>query len=149
MTINKRAKNTRLRGSKTHGGGSMKKRRGAGHRGGRGKAGSGKRGDGKKPMYWKDLKYFGKKKFTVPGKQENVALTVHSLESELDTLVSKKLASLEKNLYKINLTEQGIYKLLGTGVINKKVEVTVDKASEKAISKVEKAGGKVILPSQE
>ena len=52
-----RKKNTRQRGSKTHGCGSMKKRRGAGHRGGRGAAGSGKRGDCKKPSIWKNKKY--------------------------------------------------------------------------------------------
>jgi large subunit ribosomal protein L15 len=60
---NKRSKQSRNRGSHTHGGGSMKKRRGAGSRGGKGKAGSGKRGDAKKPMYWKDKNYFGKKGF--------------------------------------------------------------------------------------
>ena len=53
MTLNKRKKATRQRGSKTHGWGSMKKHRGAGNRGGRGRAGSGKRGDAKKPSYQK------------------------------------------------------------------------------------------------
>ena len=48
MVINKSKKKLKYRGSKTHGCGSMKKRRGAGHRGGRGAAGSGKRGDTKK-----------------------------------------------------------------------------------------------------
>ena len=58
MVVNKLKKKVKYRGSKTHGCGSMKKRRGAGHRGGRGAAGSGKRGDAKKPSIWNE-KYFG------------------------------------------------------------------------------------------
>ena len=60
MTINKRKKNSRQRGSWTHGWGSKKKHRGAGHRGGKGNAGTGKKGDAKKPKIWKNKKYFGK-----------------------------------------------------------------------------------------
>ena len=60
MTVNKRTKSSRDRGSKTHGCGSMKKRRGAGNRGGRGMAGTGKRADQNKPSIWKNKKYFGK-----------------------------------------------------------------------------------------
>ena len=52
MTVNKRKKNSRQRGSHTHGWGAMKKHRGAGNRGGRGAAGSGKRADSKKPSIW-------------------------------------------------------------------------------------------------
>ena len=50
MVTNKRSKDTRQRGSNTHGWGAMKKHRGAGHRGGRGNAGTGKRGDAKKQV---------------------------------------------------------------------------------------------------
>ena len=45
MSVNKTKKVGKYRGSKTHGGGHMKKRRGAGNRGGRGMAGTGKRAD--------------------------------------------------------------------------------------------------------
>ena len=62
MVVNKSKKKLKYRGSKTHGCGSMKKRRGAGHRGGRGAAGSGKRGDAKKPSIWGG-RYFGKHGF--------------------------------------------------------------------------------------
>ena len=47
MTVNKRKKFSRYRGSMTHGCGSKKKRRGSGHRGGKGMAGTGKRSDKK------------------------------------------------------------------------------------------------------
>ena len=59
MTVNKRKKNSRQRGSQTHGWGAKKKHRSFGNRGGKGMAGSGKRADSKKPSLWKE-RYFGK-----------------------------------------------------------------------------------------
>ena len=53
MVIFKRKKNTRQRGSHTHGWGAKKKHRGKGNKGGSGNAGSGKRSDSKKPSFWK------------------------------------------------------------------------------------------------
>ena len=59
MVVNKRKKNSRQRGSTTHGFGSKKKHRGHGSRGGSGLAGTGKRADAKKPSFWHDTEYFG------------------------------------------------------------------------------------------
>ena len=103
--MNKRKKNTRQRGTHTHGWGSKKKHRGAGNRGGRGNAGSGKRGDGKKPSYWKDRSYYKNKGFT-------------SLKTPLKTINIKQLSKIEET--KINLTEMGYDKLLGTGTPDRK-----------------------------
>ena len=75
MVINKSKKKLKYRGSKTHGCGSMKKRRGAGHRGGRGAAGSGKRGDAKKPSIWGGT-YFGKHGFHSRFKKPNTIISV-------------------------------------------------------------------------
>lgn len=135
MTHNKRKKNSRQRGSWTHGWGAKKKHRGAGHRGGRGRAGSGKKGDVKKPSYWKTEK-FGKVGFT-------------SLRKKVKTINTSQLQLILGKEEKINLTEKGYGKLLGAGNISNKIEITVRQASEKAIAKVEKAGGKVILPKIE
>ena len=61
----KRQKASRYRASKTHGCGSMKKRRGKGNKGGAGNAGSGKRADHKKSLILvKYKKYFGKQGIT-------------------------------------------------------------------------------------
>ena len=54
MTVNRRKKVVKQRGSHTHGWGSKKKHRGAGNRGGRGMAGSGKRADQRKPSILKE-----------------------------------------------------------------------------------------------
>ena len=139
--INKRKKNSRLRGSKTHTHGSMKKRRGAGHRGGRGAAGSGKRADTKKPSVWKG-KYFGKFGFKgKPNKSEPVNLSY--IEENAEVLVERKLISKENDQYTVDITKLGYNKLLGRGKITKKFDITVPAASKHAIEAVKAAGGTV------
>lgn len=141
----RRKKKNKYRGSHTHGGGSKKKRRGAGNRGGRGNAGSGKKGDSKKPSYWKDKDYFGKKghKRQSPRK---TTINLNHLDTIIDGLVNNGKAKLEKDTYKINLKDIGIEKLLGSGFTEKKLEITTKHVSEKAKNRVEEAGGKVIKP---
>lgn len=146
MTHNKRKKNSRQRGSHTHGGGAMKKRRGAGHRGGRGNAGSGKRGDVKKPSFWKNTKHFGKFGFRPINKQKINAINLNELQAKLETLLKQGKVTKQKDVYKVDLMLLGYDKLLGTGKVTSNLEINVDVATQKAISKVESAGGKVILP---
>ena len=91
MTINKRNRHSRMRGSHTHGCGSMKKRRGKGNKGGAGMAGTGKRGDAKKPMIWKDPKYFGKFGFKKHGvKKKTVYVNLDYLEKNCDETTKNK-----------------------------------------------------------
>lgn len=141
-----RRKNTRQRGSKTHGYGSMKKNRGAGHRGGRGAAGSGKRGDCKKPSIWKNKKYFGIHGFT-SHVQRSLAKPVNLsyIEAKIETLMKKGLATKNNDTYIINLNDLGFQKLLSKGIITKKYKINCDFATEKSIEKVKKNGGEVIL----
>lgn len=149
MTTHKRKKLKKYRGSKTHGCGSMKKRRGAGNRGGRGYAGSGKRGDAKKGRFIKDKKYFGKHGFSTKLKTNVKAVTLSYFQQKLDRLVAQKQATEKAGLYTVNLKDVGYQKLLATGTITKKVHFIAESASVGAIAKVEKAGGKVELLAQE
>jgi len=136
-----RKKNSRLRGSKTHGWGSMKKHRGAGNRGGRGMAGTGKRGDAKKPVIWKDNKYFGKHGFkSIHKKSPSVNLSY--IDGHVEMLIKDKKAKKDGEFIVIDL---GKTKLLGTGKITNKFKITCDTASAKAIAKVEAIGGKVTI----
>ncbi len=123
-----RPKQSRNRGTHTHGWGAKKKHRGAGSRGGRGKAGSGKRGDANKPSYWTDKSYYKSKGFT-------------SLKKPLKTINICDLAKF--NDVKIDLRKAGFDKLLGIGKTTQKFEITVNHASESAIAKITEAGGKV------
>lgn len=62
------------------------------------------------------------------------------LESLKATVIDKKV------LVKAGLVEENnMVKLLNNGKLTKKVQLTIDSASKKAISEVEKNGGKVVL----
>ncbi|MCK5107247.1 MAG: uL15 family ribosomal protein [Nanoarchaeota archaeon] len=144
MATTKRTKDSRYRGSKTHGCGSMKKRRGAGHRGGRGAAGSGKRGDAKKPSIWGG-KYFGKKGFV--SKKTTVDLksvNIKEIEIKIPSWLKKGLIKQTKDVYEIDLNILGYKKLLGTGKITKKLKIKVESFSKASEEKIKKAGGEII-----
>ena len=145
MTHNKRSKNTRQRGSWTHGWGAKKKHRGAGSRGGRGFAGSGKRGDAKKTLYWNDSKYFGKRGFVNVNAEKEVTINIAHLDAIAETLLKKNKAAKENGAISINLKELGYTKLLAAGNTKKKLNITVDKASKNAEEKITKTGGKLTL----
>jgi large subunit ribosomal protein L15 len=148
MTIRKRKKNTRQRGTQTHGGGSMKKRRGGGHRGGRGNAGSGKKADSKKPTMWqKDSRQGGKnpeqKGFFSWRGSDDTTINVGHLSSIAAALVTSGHASHDGGVIVLDLGKMGYTKLLGAGRVAQKLSVTVVSASPGAIAKVKKAGGSV------
>jgi len=145
MTHNKRRKNSRHRGSHTHGWGAMKKHRGSGNRGGAGRASSGKRSDSRKPSIWKDT-YFGKYGFTSRGVYKKIRpVNISFIEENLDKLVLKKLAKKDGSTYLINLSDLGFNKLLGKGKAKTKLNITADYASSKAVASVKSANGTVTL----
>ena len=144
MVTNKRSKNTRQRGSNTHGWGAMKKHRGAGHRGGRGNAGTGKRGDAKKPRIWKNKKYFGKYGFTSKSRKDVKVINIAYIEEKLGKLVEKKLIEEKEGIFTIDLAKLGYTKLLGYGKPTKKYTVINGEASGSAVEKIQAAGGSVI-----
>jgi len=168
MTVNKRAKKSRNRGTWTHGGGAKKKRRGKGHRGGVGMAGTGKRAQVKKPSIWKE-RYFGRRFFTPKGRHLivnpiNVSFVDENIAKFVDKKLAKKILKDDKNSedflspssseadfrtkkencsYSIDLKDLGCNKLLGKGKVRNKLNIKTEYASENAIAAVEEAGGKV------
>jgi large subunit ribosomal protein L15 len=146
MANHTRKKNTRLRGSKTHGYGSMKKHRGAGHRGGRGNAGSGKRADSKKPSSWKSLRGGrdpSKIGFSSITGTDVATMNVGHLSSVADRLVADGKATVADGIVSIDLATLGVDKLLGAGKVARKLKVTVPVIVPAAKSKIEAAGGSV------
>ncbi|MBW2991143.1 uL15 family ribosomal protein [Candidatus Woesearchaeota archaeon] len=137
----KKKKVKKYRGSKTHGGGAMKKRRGAGHRGGRGRAGSGKRGDAKKPSYWKEKT--GRKGFASMSRKKIKALNLEEVHNKLNLWLKQGLVVKKPVGYEIELKKLGYNKLLGKGGVKEKLFIITDFASKKALEKVKKAGGEV------
>lgn len=143
MTVNKRKKNTRQRGSKTHGWGAKKKHRGQGHRGGRGMAGTGKRADTKKPSIWK-TDYFGKYGFVSKTPKVKInAVNIGFIEQHLNKYISDNLIKKENDFYFVELKKLGFNKLLGDGRVSVKLKVKTPYASKTAIDKVKEAGGEL------
>ena len=145
MVVHKRKKNTRQRGSHTHGWGSKKKHRGAGNRGGRGMAGTGKRADAKKPSVWKDKKYFGSHGFKSKSKKDIKSINLSFFEENLDKLIADKKAEQKEGFYIIDISKIGYDKLLSCGEIKHKFKFIAKYASKKAIEKVKKSGGDIVL----
>ncbi|MBS3113672.1 uL15 family ribosomal protein [Candidatus Woesearchaeota archaeon] len=145
MTINKRKKNDRQRGSKTHGWGAKKKHRGQGNRGGRGMAGTGKRADSKKPSIWK-TDYFGKHGFVSKTPKLKInPVNINFIEQHIDRLISNGLIRKEDGFYSVELEKLGYNKLLGDGKVSVKFKIKTSFASEKAVEKVKEAGGEVVI----
>lgn len=135
----KRRKSSRYHGRNmgTCGTGARKKSKGSGHRGGKGMAGTGKRGDQKKTLVLKlyGHEYFGKQGITSRGTKRDKRDRINVGE------IQEKY-----NPGEINLSS---YKVLGDGEVKNKFIITAKEASKSAIEKVEKAGGKIILPKRE
>ena len=129
-------------GSRTHGRGK-KAGRGAGKRGGRGNAGLHKHKYIRTVKYFPD--HFGRHGFKRPQNVVAAKITINlfNLDEKLDEFIKEGKIKKQKNNYELNLDELGYEKLLGSGIITKPVKVTVKEATEKAISKIKDAGGKV------
>ena len=144
MTVNRRKKDVKFRGSHTHGWGSKKKHRGSGNRGGKGNAGTGKRADQNKPSIWHE-QYFGKHGFTHRGAVRHNAVNVESLDQNIEKLVKSNVAKLQGGAFVVNIGDLGFDKLLGKGRVTKKLMITADYASSRAVEAVKEAGGEVIV----
>ena len=141
------SKKRRQRGSRTHGGGSHKKRRGAGHRGGRGRAGRDKH---EKLLYPPR----GKHGFKRPQKTEETVLTVNVRELDEDAVVlaAEGIAEETDDGYRVDardVVEDGheadAVKVLGAGRVHNRIEVVADEFSETARELIEDAGGSATL----
>ncbi|MBN2420901.1 uL15 family ribosomal protein [Candidatus Woesearchaeota archaeon] len=141
MTFRKRKKNSRQRGSHTHGWGEKKKHRKAGHRGGKGRAGSGKRADQKKPMYWLEGRT-SKSGFKSKNQAESNAINV----GDLSLMIDNKKFEKKGNSFDIDLSALGYTKLLSKGAAKYPMNIAVLAATEKAVEKVKSKGGNVVLP---
>ena len=146
MTVNKRKKNSRQRGSHTHGWGAKKKHRGSGHRGGFGMAGTGKRADTKKPSIWKE-RYFGKLGFVSRKRLDVRPINIRKIEENLNEWVKMKLINKEGDIFTLSLEELGYNKLLSAGVVKNRFKIKTPYASKNAIEKIKEANGEVVLVS--
>ena len=131
--MKKRKRNVKFRGSRTCGWGSTKKHRGGGSRGGRGLGGV------KKQKKFHVTKYMpghiGKRGFKSLG-QRRIKPSVRAINlRDLVKISDKK---------EIDLKEFGYDKVLGTGTLEKALNVKARFFTKAAEEKITKAGGKVV-----
>jgi large subunit ribosomal protein L15 len=140
-------KKRRQRGSRTHGGGSHKNRRGAGHRGGRGAAGRDKH-------EFHNYEPLGKHGFTRPDKvkDEVVTVDVQKLDEDAALLAAEGVAEETDGGYELDardVVEDGYdadaVKVLGTGQVRNELDVVADAFSAGAREQLDEAGGSATL----
>ncbi len=137
-------KSKRQRGSRTHGGGSQKNRRGAGHRGGRGAAGRDKHEHHNHPP-------LGKHGFDRPEAITDDVATVElrELDEDAPLLAADGLAEETEAGYRIDareLIDEPVdrIKVLGGGQVRRELTVVADAFSESARERLAAAGGEAI-----
>ena len=142
-------KKKRQRGSRTHGGGSQKNRRGAGHRGGRGAAGRDKHEKHNHPPLGEEGSGFSRPEKV---KDEVRTVSVGRLNEDAAVLAAEGLADSAGDGYTIDardVVDDGhdadIVKVLGDGQVHNKLEIVADAFSDIAAEKIEDAGGYVTL----
>jgi large subunit ribosomal protein L15 len=141
------SKKRRQRGSRTHGGGTHKNRRGAGNRGGRGRAGRDKH-------EFHNYEPLGKSGFKRPQKTRRDVETVNlrEIDEDIAVLAADGVADESGDGYTVDvrdLVEGGhdvdLVKVLGAGQVHNELEVVADAFSESATSALEAAGGEAVL----
>ncbi len=133
----------KFRGSRTHGAGKHKKRRGGGSRGGRGDAGKCKHHFIRSII---EGTTFGKTGFKRPQKvvKEKKAINVGDLDLLVPDLISRGMAEVKEQAIYINLAKLGVDKLLGGGKVTKKMFIAASDFTETAKAKLEAASGGII-----
>jgi large subunit ribosomal protein L15 len=144
------SKKRRQRGNSSHGGGSRKNRRGAGHRGGRGAAGRDKHEIHNHPP-------LGKSGFSRPeGAADEVAtVELRSLDEDAPLLAAEDIAEETDGGYRIDARDVADdaedadrVKVLGTGQVRHELTVVADEFSDSAREKLEAAGGETELTAR-
>lgn len=141
------SKKRRQRGSRTHGGGTHKNRRGAGNRGGRGRA-------GRKKHRFHGFEPVGKHGFTRPPEtQPSVAeVDLQQIDEDVGLLAADGLAEETDDGYRIDAREVAeesdradVVKVLGSAQVRHSLTIIADDFTEMAIDRLEAAGGEAIL----
>ncbi len=141
------SKKRRQRGSRTHGGGTHKNRRGAGNRGGRGRAGRDKH-------EFHNYEPIGKSGFKRPQKTRRDVETVNlrELDEDIAVLAAEDVAEESGDGYTVDVrdvVENGhdadVVKVLGAGQVYNELEIVADAFSESATEALEAAGGEAVL----
>lgn len=149
MQKRKSKKINKMRGRRAAGYGFSAGHRASGQRGGKGMAGS------KKHHYIKIMmenpRYFGKWGFKRPQKllDDLVVLNIGEIDEAADRLVEKGVATMTGKRYNIDVSNLGIDRILGSGKVTRKLNLTgVKSITTRAREKVTGNGGTIDLPDE-
>jgi large subunit ribosomal protein L15 len=140
MPVNKRSK---YRGSRTCGGGTHKNRRGAGNRGGRGRAGHRDHRFSHYLLY--DEVHNGKNGFYNQTTRMMRVLSIGQIDQMAPVLLSEGIATRDGDAIIINADQIGIDKILGSGKVTVKMNITARAFSTQAKTKIEAMGGQALV----
>jgi large subunit ribosomal protein L15 len=142
-------KSSKMRGRRAMGYGFSAGHRASGQRGGKGMAGT------KKHHYIKtileDPDYFGKHGFKRPQKiiEGITIVNVGEIDAAAEKLVARGLASKTGKRYSIDVSKLGVDKILGSGKVTRRLNLTGVKAiTNRAREKITEKGGTVDLPTE-
>ncbi|MFW9843214.1 MAG: uL15m family ribosomal protein [Candidatus Thorarchaeota archaeon] len=149
MQKRKSKKINKTRGRRAAGYGFSAGHRASGQRGGKGMAGS------KKHHYIRTMmenpRYFGKWGFKRPQKllDDLVVLNIGEIDEAADRLVEKGVATMTGKRYNIDVSKLGIDRILGSGKVTRKLNLTgVKSITVRAREKVTGVGGTIDLPEE-
>jgi len=138
MPVNQRSK---YRGSRTCGGGTHKNRRGGGSRGGRGHSGGCKHHF---VRYVMQGQRYGKHGFSHDQQADVGTIDVGIIDQRIDQLIAQGLATQQGDTVTLDASALGVEKVLGSGKVTRKLNISAKAFSEQAKTKIEGAGGQVL-----
>ncbi len=145
MTVRKRKKVRKQRGSRTYGYGRIS----GGHRKGGSRGGKGNAGIKDHHQIGRILEMIKDQKgFTVPNSPStDSSINVGDIDAQFDLLIAKNIAKKEGSVIKIDVTELGYSKVLGKGLVSHPFHLYAEKITPRAQEKIKAAGGKTFPSS--
>ncbi|MFX1536332.1 MAG: uL15 family ribosomal protein [Promethearchaeota archaeon] len=140
MTVRKRKKVRKQRGSRTYGYGRIS----GGHRKGGSRGGKGNAGIKNHHRIGRISDVIESQKgFTVPrNPSTDTSINVGSIDAQFDLLIAKNIAKKEGSVIKIDVTGLGYTKVMGKGLVSHPFHLYAEKITPKAQEKIKAAGGK-------
>jgi large subunit ribosomal protein L15 len=147
MTVRNRKKVRKQRGSRVYGYGRISGgHRKSGSRGGKGSAGS--KGHHRIGRIAEMIR--NQKGFTTPKtSSQEYSVNVGDIDEQIELLLAKEIAIKEGSKIKIDVRDLGYTKVMGKGLVKHSFNLHTETVTSRAQEKIEAAGGKVILHSDQ
>lgn len=140
MTVRKKKKVRKQRGSRTYGYGRVSGgHRKSGSRGGVGNAGS--KGHHRIGRIADMIQ--SQKGFTVPNPSTTQSINIGEIDEQLEFLLAAEVAEKKGSTFRVDIGKVGYKKVLGKGLVKHPLHIYAQHISPKAKEKIEAAGGKI------